>query len=287
MTKTVHRGAARAIQSATAILTAAGVPDAGRDARILAAATTGLTRELILREPDILLDDACLRRFNTAITRRARREPVSRIVGYREFMGLRFDLGESTLDPRPDSETLVETVMVRALAESRPLRILDAGTGTGCLLLSILSGVPSSHGIGTDISEGACLTATANAARLGLGGRAQFVVCEWVEALSGDYDVVVSNPPYIPSADIDGLAPEVRTFDPRTALDGGPDGLHGYRALAPSVGQRLAFGGILVVEIGPQQSEAVTRIFASVGLGLRETRPDLAGRPRALVFGHT
>ena len=275
---------AAALRRASKDLSLAAIPDAATDARILASAAANLSRGEMLREPDAPFPPAALKRFQEAVARRARREPVARIVGWREFRSLPFRLGSATLDPRPDSEAVVEAVLERIADPLRPCRILDLGTGSGCLLLSLLHVLPSACGIGTDIDPGACRIAVGNAEAIGVSSRALFVAGDWARHMTSRFDVVVSNPPYIPSAEIETLAPEVRDHDPRTAIDGGVDGLEAYRAIAPEVRPRLAEDGFCVVEIGPIQVEAVSAIFADAGLELRKMRRDLAGRPRALAF---
>lgn len=275
---------AAALRRASKDLAHAGILEAAADARILASAAANLSREDMLREPEARFPPEALRRFREAVTRRARREPVARIVGRREFRSLSFQLGPATLDPRPDSEAVVEAVLERIVDPARPCRILDLGTGSGCLLLSLLRVLPGACGIGTDIDPGACRIAAGNAEAIGTSSRAMFVAGDWAEHVTSRFDVVVSNPPYIPSDEIETLAPEVRDHDPRAAIDGGADGLDAYRAIAPGIGLRLAAGGFCVVEIDPNRTEAVSAIFADAGLEVRKMRRDLAGRPRALAF---
>lgn len=255
------------------------------DARILVLAAAGLRREDLLRDPDAPLAPSALERFRTMVARRAAREPVSRILGRREFRSLEFRLGPDTLDPRPDSETAVEHAI--ALFEGRPppARILDLGTGTGCLLLACLDAWPRATGIGVDIAPGAARIAAANAAALGLGGRASFAVADWGAGLRERFDLVVSNPPYIPTGDIAALAPEVSEHDPLAALDGGPDGLDAYRAIARGLGDLLAPGGVAVVEIGEGQEDDVRAVFEAEEWRHSGGRNDLSGRPRSLAFG--
>lgn len=272
------------LRLAAAELRDAGVPDGMVDARILVAAAADLTREDMLREPDRPLASDARAALRKMIGRRANREPVSRILGYREFRSLSFDLGPETLDPRPDSETLVEAALDRLAEMPGPVRILDIGTGTGCLLLSILNEFPAATGVGTDISPGACRTARHNAQRLHLWQRADFVCCDWTAPLAGRFDLVVSNPPYISTAEIETLSPEVARHDPYAALHGGGDGLEAYRAIAQRLGDVLAPGGRAIFEIGSTQSSEVSSIFTSAGYNLSKSRTDLAGRPRCLEF---
>ena len=217
--------------------------------------------------------------------RRLKREPVARIVGRKEFWSLPLRVDAATLVPRPETETVVEAALA-AIDSHGPRagvgRIADLGTGSGALLLALLTELPNATGIGTDTSLEALAVARDNAGRLGLS-RAQFVACDMAAALGGPFDLIVSNPPYIASGAIAALAPEVRDFDPRPALDGGPDGLDFYRAIAASVPALLRPGGALVVELGAGQAEAVAALFSAVGLAPSPPRPDLGGVPRALL----
>jgi release factor glutamine methyltransferase len=265
---------------------AAGIDSAEIDARLLVAAAlkldlTGLiasgARQLAASEAELV---------ETFATRRLRSEPVARILGEKEFWGLPLKLSAETLVPRPDTETVVELAL--ELLRDGPtvdgaMRMLDLGTGTGAILLALLSEQPKAYGIGTDISEGALGTARRNAAALGLASRAGFVACSYASALSGPFDLVVSNPPYIPSADIADLAEEVRAHDPLAALDGGADGLDAYRAIIPQAVQLLTDRGVLIVEVGFGQSGQIEGLMTAAGLTvLRPPKADLAGIPRAV-----
>jgi len=278
---------ATVLRDADEELRTAGVDDAMSDARILAAHALGLSREDMLREPHRELAAADLQLFDDMISRRCGREPVARILGRREFRSLFFRLAPDTLDPRPDSETIVEAAVDYGsqLLGADPVRVLDIGTGTGCLLLSMLNELPGSTGVGTDIAGGAVETADRNAVDLGLSGRARFICTDWTDAVAGVFDLVVSNPPYIATAEIATLAPEVSDHDPLKALDGGADGLDAYRVIAGRLGQILSPNGVSVCEIGSTQRDAVAAIFAAQGFSLVETRDDFGGHPRALVFG--
>lgn len=261
----------------------AGLASPELDARLLVAAAARCDPADLIRWPDRPLDGAEAARLDAMAARRAAREPVSRILGRREFWGLDFALGPATLDPRPDSETLVETAL--ALLANRPgrLRILDLGTGTGCLLLALLSERPDARGLGVDCAPAAIDVARRNAAALGLAARATFQVGDWGENVDGPFDLVVSNPPYIPSAEIDQLEPDVYRYDPRAALDGGLDGLDAYRVIAPHLPRLLAPGSAVVFEIGAGQSDAVSALLASEGLRVEIKVADLSGIPRAVV----
>jgi len=217
--------------------------------------------------------------------RRLAREPVARIVGTKEFWGLLLRLNAETLVPRPETETIVEAALAaieRSGSRTRRLRIADLGTGSGAILLALLTELPRAFGVGTDASSGALVIARDNARRLGLTSAA-YVACDIAAALLGPFDIVISNPPYIASRDIAALPPEVRSFDPRGALDGGADGLDFYRAIAAAAPALLAPDGALVVELGAGQSGAVAALFAAAGLAPSAPRPDLNGVPRALV----
>jgi release factor glutamine methyltransferase len=218
--------------------------------------------------------------------RRLGREPVARILGDKEFWGLALALNAATLVPRPETETVVEAVLAavdRDGPRTRPLCIADLGTGSGALLLALLTELPKAIGVGTDVSADALAIARGNARRHGLDRRAVFIACDLATALRGGFDVVVSNPPYIASADIPGLAPEVRLFDPRRALDGGADGFDFYRAIAAVAPALLADEGVLAVELGAGQSDRTAALFAAAGLALLAPRADLNGVPRVLV----
>lgn len=272
------------LRRASEDLRLADVPDAMADARILASATFDLSREDMLREPHLEISPDRRTAFEAMIRRRCDREPVGRILGRREFRSLEFILGPDTLEPRPDSETIVEAAVVYGKRISGPVRVLDIGTGTGCLLLAVLNELPGAHGIGTDISGGAIEIAARNADRLGLSDRAEFVRTDWTDGIAGTFDLVLSNPPYIGTAEIATLAPEVSRHDPARALDGGADGLDAYRAISGRLGGLLSPGGVAVLEIGATQQDAVAGIFAAKGFALLETRNDFGGHPRSLVF---
>ncbi|CAN0384598.1 unnamed protein product [Discosporangium mesarthrocarpum] len=254
------------------------------DARLLAAAACGLSREEMLLEPHRAVAFDAQARFREMVARRCRREPVARILGSREFRSLEFGLGPDTLEPRPDSETIVDAAVRYGRAFAGPIRVLDLGTGTGCLLLSVLDELGDATGIGSDIATGAIEVATRNAQKLGLADRARFVQADWTAGIDGPFDLILSNPPYINSGEIAELAPEVAAYDPMVALDGGVDGLDAYRALTSCAPPILSAGGVVVIEIGAGQQGDVTAIFDGAGFGLVEARDDLGGHTRALVF---
>lgn len=267
----------------------AEIDSAELDARLLTGHVLGLdlTGMITAAERRLTQDESA--RLEDFARRRLAGEPVARIVGEKEFWGLPLQLAPATLVPRPDTETVVELALELLRAGGgldRPLRIADLGTGTGAILLALLSELPAATGTGTDISEAALQTATANAARAGLSERAAFIACDYASGLSGRFDLIVSNPPYIRSADIGSLAPEVRNHDPLAALDGGADGLDAYRALVPQAASLLAPGAALVVEAGAGQSGQIQALMVAAGLTpAAAPKADLAGIPRA-VAGH-
>ena len=252
------------------------------DARLLLCHAAGLTHEAYVAGiNDALAPDAAAR-FGAYVARRLAGEPVSRIVGIREFYGRPFRIDASTLDPRPDTETLIESALALAGGE-QPLKLLDLGTGTGCILVTLLAELPRATGIGIDKSLAALEVAGSNAESLGVGDRARFMAGDWLEADQETFDLVVANPPYLSAADMAGLSNEVGTHDPEDALYGGPDGLAAYRRIVPRLLKVLRPGGIALFEIGHTQAEAVSGLLAEAGLIL-EQGPwrDLAGRPRVV-----
>ncbi|WP_343711818.1 peptide chain release factor N(5)-glutamine methyltransferase [Inquilinus sp.] len=273
---------AEALRDGTARLAASGIDGAASDARILLMHALGIDRTGLLSRAGEAMPAEAVARYAGYLDRRAAHEPVSRILGRREFWSLDFALGPATLDPRPDSETLVEAALA-AMPADRPLRVLDLGTGTGCLLLAVLHDRPAAFGIGVDRSEDAARVARDNARALGLSGRAAFAVGDWATALSGRFDLVLSNPPYIPDSDIAALEPEVREHDPRLALSGGADGLDAYRALTAALPALLAPGGTAVVELGIGQAADVSALFRGAGLDIVGTPHDLAGIARCVI----
>lgn len=274
------------IDRASVELRAAGIEAPRREARLLAALALQCTNEALMADPERPIGEREADRFRRFIARRAAREPLSRIRGHREFWSLDFALGPATLDPRPDSETLVAASLA-LLPTDRDVRLLDCGTGTGCLLIAVMSERPRATGIGIDIDANAVAVARGNAARCGQATRAEFVVADWREPAAvpaGPFDLVLANPPYIPSAAIAGLEPEVARYDPPTALDGGADGLEAYRALALVLPDLLAESGHAIVEIGEGQAGDVEAIMAGAGLRPVERKCDLAGIPRCLIL---
>lgn len=263
---------------------ARGLENAEREARALIKAGLGLTDlDLVARaELAVSHDDAI--RLRALAARRAAGEPLARLAGRREFWSLDFALAPETLVPRPETETLVEAALALFPDSRAPLRILDLGTGSGALLAALLSEYPAAYGVGVDLSQGAARQARDNLARLGLRERAGVLVGRWAEAIAGRFDLVVSNPPYIPSNDIATLDREVREHDPLLALDGGPQGLDAYRALARALPALLRPGGRGVLELGIGQEDDVAALLAAAGLPADgPARRDLSGIARAIV----
>lgn len=272
------------LAGATKRLQAVGISSARLDARLLLGHVLELNKTQLFAHPERPVSDAEADKVETVIARRERREPVSHILGRREFWSLDFAVSAATLDPRPDTETLIEAVLAAIPDREAPLKLLDFGTGTGCIPLTLLSELPHARALAVDISPSALAVARQNAERLGLAGRIAFVEGSWGEGLAGSFDIVTSNPPYIPDAEIDGLEPEVARWEPRSALAGGTDGLDCYRALAPDIARLLVPGGIAALEVGMGQDADVAAIMAAVGLTLREVRADLAGIGRCVVM---
>jgi release factor glutamine methyltransferase len=271
----------------TAQLARAAVDSAELDARILTGAVLGLDLTGMIAAAGRRLSDDEAARLKTYASRRCAGEPVARIVGVKEFWGLPLRISPETLVPRPDTETVVEAALevlrLRSTSD-RPLRLADLGTGSGAILLALLSELPRAFGVGTDISKAALHTAQDNARQPGLLSRTAFVACDYGAALAGPFDLIVSNPPYIRSEDIALLEAEVGDHDPRRALDGGADGLDAYRAIIPDATRLLAPGGALVVEVGQGQSREVIRLMTRAGLlPAGPPKADLAGIDRAVA----
>ena len=263
-------------------LQAAGVDSPVIDARLLVEAAAGATRADILAEPRRPLSDEQSHALEAYVARRERREPVSHILGAKGFWKIMLRVTPAVLTPRPDTETILDVVLPM-FAEHEAFTLLDLGVGSGAILLAILAERPAARGLGIDISEEAIAVARENAANLGLATRTALLRGDWTAGLDADnFDLVVSNPPYVRSGDIAGLAPEVRDHEPRLALDGGPDGLDAYRRLGPEIMRVLKPGGRFAVEIGPDQSDAVEALFAAAGAEGVAVTDDLAGRRRVV-----
>jgi release factor glutamine methyltransferase len=277
---------AAARQELTQAFRQAGLDTPELDARLLVGAALGLDHGGLTAHADRALTPDETGALAAVAARRLAREPVARILGTKEFWSLPLKLNAHTLVPRPETETVIEAALM-ALDGDRtlPLRLLDLGTGSGALILSLLSELPAAFGIATDVSVEALDCAHDNAIALGLSRRTAFVACDYGAALKCPFDLVVSNPPYIARDDIAGLAPEVSMFDPRRALDGGPDGLNGYRAIAADARRLLTPNGALVVELGLGQADAVSALVRDGGLATAgPPRSDLSGVARALVL---
>jgi len=251
-----------------------------REARLLVAHILRQSYEDIFFADDHFLTDREKALFDVLLQRRLNHEPLSKIIGYREFWGLRFQVTKDTLDPRPDSETLIEAVLTACPARSQPLHILDLGTGTGCLLLSLLHEYPNARGVGIDISEAAIGIAQQNATRFNLKDRCSFAISHWGDALSGTFDVIISNPPYI--ANSEPLPLEVRNHDPEMALFAGKDGLNSYRALANQLPRLASPHSKIFLEMGAGQSRAIQAIFSFASCP--QTILDLSGTQRCFAF---
>lgn len=269
------------LKAAVARLRAAGAEIPELDARLLLQAATGLSREEMIMEPRHPVTEGQAMRFSSLIQRREAHEPVARILGERDFYGRSFRVTPATLDPRPDTETLIEAAL--ALMSPRA-RLLDLGTGTGAIAVTLLAERPDASGLATDLSPEALAVARENAERHGVAGRLSLSQGSWFEPVSGIFDMVLSNPPYIPKGEISGLSPDVRNFDPRIALVGGDDGLDPYHAIAAHAAPHLAADGHVLVEIGAGQEADVEAIFARAGFSPAGRYKDLGGHVRCLAF---
>ena len=221
--------------------------------------------------------------FESVVVRRTAREPLAYITGHKEFWSLDFEVGPDTLIPRPETETIIEQALAIFPDRNASLAVLDLGTGTGCLLVAFLKEFPNTRGLGIDLSEKACAVSRRNAARHELGDRCEIRVGDWAATVTGPFDVILSNPPYIRTPDLAGLEPEVVCYEPIPALDGGPDGLDAYRVLAPELVRLLRPGGHALVEVGAGQSGEVAALMLQAGLEVVRIAPDLAGIPRVLT----
>lgn len=285
MTLTAARTMAAVRRDLAEKLRLAGIYFAEADARLLMAHALGIDRAELIANGERALKPDEIAAIDTLAARRLRHEPVTRIFGRKEFWSLNLHVSPAVLVPRPETETVVEAaldIVVGDALQMEKLRVLDIGTGSGALLLALLSELPNATGTGTDISTAALEVARANAERNDLAGRCTFIACDIAAGLQGPFDLIVSNPPYVARGDIASLAPEVRDYDPALALDGGADGLDGYRAIAADARRLLAPGGTLIVELGAGQEAAVRVLFTKAGLTVGAVRDDLAGIPRAL-----
>ena len=274
-----------ALQLIAQIFRAAGIDDADVDARVLAGHALHLDRARLVSQSDRVLEAREVNAISGLAARRLKREPVSRILGRKEFWSLALAITSDVLVPRPETETVVEGALdfvVRNGLRMEKLRILDIGTGSGALLVALLNELPNATGIGTDISRAALEAAQINVAQFGFESRSSLIACDMAAGVQGQFDLVVSNPPYIARGQIASLAPEVRDYDPMMALDGGDDGLTAYRSISADAKRILAQGGRLFVEMGAGQEPAVRELFTNAGLVVGIARNDLAGTPRVL-----
>lgn len=287
MSTAAEASVANALAAARKRLQAAGIADPLLDARLLIAEVVGFSLTDFVIKPDRVVTPEESARIAAMIERRANGEPVHRILGHREFHGLDLLLSKETLEPRPDTEVLVDTLLPalkKVVSAKGSARILDMGTGTGAIVLALLKECPEATGIGSDISADALETAARNAARNDLGARFEAIRSDWFEKISGRFDIIVSNPPYIRTDIVATLDQEVRIHDPMAALDGGQDGLAPYRLIAADAGRFLVENGIVGVEIGFDQRLDVSAIFASHGFSLLDAVKDYGGNDRVLTF---
>ncbi len=275
---------AGALRDLRRTLSEAGFETAALDARLLLLDALGISATDLITGPDVPLTPEQAEALASFTQRRLNHEPVARIIGVREFWGLPFRLSPETLVPRPDTETLVETALDLLPDRQAPLRLVDFGTGSGCILVALLHELPQATGLGVDLSLGALVTARTNATDNRVGNRCHFALSRWADAVSGPFDLIVSNPPYIASGVIPTLDQEVREHDPKLALDGGPDGLEPYRILLDEAERLLAPGGLLVVEIGYDQAKALSRLAGLSGLEILRVAHDLSGNPRCVAM---
>jgi len=278
------------LRTARQQLTSAGVEDAALEARLIVEHFSETTQTQAITHPECTVEAAVAEKVARAVERRIAGEPVHRILGHRDFYGLKLALSPETLEPRPDTETLVDLVLpeARRIAKvKKHCRILDLGTGTGAIALALLSVVPEAEAVGTDISEGALETARHNADMSFVAERFTPLRSDWFRNVDGRFDLIVSNPPYIATAEMETLPREVREHDPKAALDGGPDGLTPYRAIASGARDHLTREGLIAVETGAEQKAAVAAIFAAEGYAVSRTARDLGGRDRAMLFAPT
>lgn len=270
--------AAEAMVAAMARLRAAGVPDPARDARILLAHAAQVdAARVTLIAPEDIADDIA-ERYDHLVALRAVRVPVSQLIGAREFYGRRFDISQEVLDPRPETESLIEAALSSPFGS-----VLDLGVGSGCILVTLLAEREDAVGVGVDISATACLQASANAVLHGVADRASILQSDWFDAVEGRFDLIVSNPPYLARAEMNDVQPELRDYEPRIALTDEADGLSAYRAIAAEAQSYLSAQGRVMVEIGWQQARDVQEIFAAQGWGDIAILPDLGGRDRVVV----
>ncbi|SDZ80468.1 peptide chain release factor N(5)-glutamine methyltransferase [Rubrimonas cliftonensis] len=269
---------AEAVRAAAEALGAAGVEGAARDARLLVRWACGVSAAGLAAAPEAALDAEQAARLAAGVARRAGRAPLSHVTGRRAFWGREFEVTPDVLDPRPETETLIALALERGPAA----RVLDLGVGSGAILLTLLAEWPQAAGVGVDASPAALAVARRNSERLGVSARAAMLEGDWLAGLSGRFDLIVSNPPYLRSEQVAAAAPEL-SHEPRLALDGGADGLDPYRRIAAAAPAALAPGGAVLVEFGAGQGEAAASLFRAAGFGAVRLAADLDGRPRALL----
>jgi release factor glutamine methyltransferase len=273
---------AHLIRQAAKQLGLRGIETAALDARLLLQFAIDMRREEIVAEPDLILTPDLAARFWSFVERRCALEPVSRILGSREFYGREFQVTPAVLDPRADTETLIAAALPLARGKCR---ILDLGTGSGAIIATLLAERPEALGVASDVSEAALGVARVNAEAQGVSGRLTLLRADWFDGIAGQFDLIVSNPPYIASAEIAGLAVDVRDFDPPGALDGGADGLAAYRRIAAGASGHLVPKGQVLVELGAGQEADVRQLFEAAGFGFKGQAFDLGGHVRCLTFG--
>jgi release factor glutamine methyltransferase len=273
------------LRAAKRALAETGNPTPGLDARLLLQRAAGISHEALIGDPRLPVSPEAVVTFHAWLSRRLKGEPVSRILGEREFYGRAFRITPATLDPRPDTETLIAAALDFMPAD-RPCRIIDLGTGSGIIGVTLLAERPKAHAVMTDISAEALSVARENAKCHGVSTRSTFAHGSWFAGASGPFDLILSNPPYIRQAILPTLSPDVRNFDPETALVGGPDGLQAYREIATAAGPHIASEGHVLVEIGEGQALEIEDIFRVQGFASRGRWHDLAGHVRCLGFSH-
>ena len=287
---TAESNRVEALKKASQFLLDAGLDSARRDARLLMLAALNIAHADLLAQPREPLGREAAQRLIAFLTERKKRVPVARILGEWEFWSLPFTVSPATLIPRPDSETVVAAALIN-LGERRHdsdgVRILDLGTGTGCLLIALLHELPQARGLGVDLSAEALDVAAINARRNHVADRANFLQSDWHEAVEGEFDLIVSNPPYIAERVITTLEPEVRHHDPHLALSGGHDGLEAYRRILSGLGKILAPNGVAVLEMGSDQSESLAKLVRAAGFDLTGPYADFGARPRAYALRKT
>jgi release factor glutamine methyltransferase len=287
MPEMISNTIAAALTEAGGRLRAVGADSPELDARVLLRQVTGHEDAWLIANPDAEIDRTALQGYAELLERRERREPVSQIVGEREFWSRTFRVTADVLTPRPDTETLIETVLSRIEDRDAPLRILDLGTGSGCIALTLLAECPNATALGVDASPAALEVAAFNADVLGVSERVEWRETDWCEGIEGPFDVIVSNPPYIAGYELQHLDPEVREFEPNMALDGGADGMAAYRRIIPSLKRLGTEDSVIAFELGLGQARGVAALGRVAGLRIAEIDQDIARRARVISFEPT